>query len=59
MSKKIKQVNIFLGDEKTKSEVADGLRIIAEKIEEGYTSGIAGWSDLSWDIDYGEENEEE
>lgn len=59
MKKKFKQVNIFLGDEKTRSEVVEALRIIANDIERGCYSGIAGWSDVSWNIDLGEENEED
>ena len=59
MTKKIKQINIFLGDEKTRQEVVDGLRVIANDLERGCYSGIAGWSDVSWNIDLGEEDEEE
>lgn len=57
--KKISQINIFLGDEKTRQEVVDGLRVIADDIERGSNSGIAGWSDVSWNIDFGEKEEEE
>ena len=57
--KKVSQVNIFLGEEKERSEVADALRIIADSIENGYSSGIAGWSDVSWNLDFGEDDEEE
>ena len=57
--KKISQINIFLGDEKTRHEVVDGLRVIADDIERGCNSGIAGWSDVSWNIDFGEKDEEE
>ena len=56
--KKISQINIFLGDEKTRSETADALRVIADDIDRGCFSGIAGWSDVSWNVDLGEEDEE-
>ena len=59
MTKKISQVNIFLGDPKTRSDVAQGLRIIADNIESGFSSGIAGWSDVSWNIDMSDEEDEE
>ena len=57
--KKISQINIFLGNPKEKEDVADALKIIAENIENGYVCGIAGWSDVSWNIDFSEENDEE
>lgn len=59
MTKKISQINIFLGDEKTRQEVVDALRIIANDIERGCFSGIAGWSDVSWNMDFGEKDEDE
>ena len=59
MTKKISQINIFLGDEKERSEVAAALRVIADDIDRGCFSGIAGWSDVSWNMDLGEEDEEE
>lgn len=59
MERKIAQINIDLGDEKTRTELVEGLRIIANDIERGCYSGIAGWSDVSWDIELGEESEEE
>ena len=57
--KKISQVNIFLGDPKGKEEVGEALKIIADNIENGYVSGIAGWSDVSWNIDISEEEDAE
>lgn len=59
MTKKISQVNIFLGDPKTRQEVVEGLRVIANDIERGCYSGIAGWSDVSWNIDLSDEEDEE
>lgn len=59
MTKKIYQVNIFLGDPKTRQEVAEGLRVIANDIERGCYSGIAGWSDVSWNIDLSDDEDEE
>lgn len=59
MTKKISQVNIFLGDPKTRDEVVEGLRVIANDIERGCYSGIAGWSDVSWNIDLSDEEDEE
>lgn len=59
MAKKISQINIFLGDEKTRQDVSDALRIIADSIESGYSSGIAGWSDVSWNLDFGKEEDED
>ena len=59
MAKKISQINIFLGDEKERSEVAAALRVIADDIDRGCYSGIAGWSDVSWNMDLGEEDEKE
>lgn len=58
MTKKIKQINIFLGDEKTRSDVAEALRVIANDIDRGCYSGIAGWSDVSWNMDLGDEDED-
>jgi len=59
MTKKISQINISIGDEKERSEVAAALRVIADDIDRGCYSGIAGWSDVSWNMDLGEEDEEE
>lgn len=57
--KKISEITINIGDEKTRTEVAEGLRVIANDIERGCWSGIAGWSDVSWSIKQGNETEEE
>ena len=41
------------------TEVAEGLRVIADDIERGCNSGISGWSDVSRNLDFGEKEEEE
>ena len=56
MERKISAIEINLGDEKERQEVADGLRVIAQQIENGAYSGIAGWSDVSWKITLGDES---
>ena len=33
------------------NNAADACREVAEKIEEGYTNGLVGWSSDSWSID--------
>ena len=48
---KITSISIELSSEKTPIEVADALRIIANDIENGYIRGIAGWSDVSWEME--------
>lgn len=50
MSIIIDEIEINLTEDKTPCEIAEALRIIASGIEEGYTSGIVGWSDISWSI---------
>ena len=55
MERKFESIEINLGDPKTRQEVADGLRCIADQIEFGAYSGIAGWSDVSWALKIDEE----
>lgn len=31
--------------------IAEALREVAEKIEEGYTNGVVGWSGATWYIE--------
>lgn len=61
--RKFESIEINLGDPKDRQEVADGLRCIADQIEFGAYSGIAGWSDVSWalklDEDEKVDNEDE
>lgn len=52
MTDKIEKIEINLGSVKTPDELAQGLRVIAGDIEQGYQSGIAGWSDMSWSISW-------
>jgi len=47
---KIKTIEIEVGEPKTRIDLAEGLRVIAADIESGFYSGIAGWSDVSWNI---------
>ncbi len=49
--KKITEIYINLSDGYKHDEIADALRGIAESIEEGYTSGIVGWSSINWYIE--------
>ena len=48
---KIISISIELSSPKTKTEVADALRVIAKDIDNGYIRGIAGWSDVSWEME--------
>ena len=46
--------------ENDRCEIAEALRILADDIETGYTSGIIGWSSANWALeDFEEEDEEE
>ena len=49
--KKVETITIELISEKTPDEVADALRVIAKDIDEGYICGIAGWSDVTWEME--------
>lgn len=49
--KKVEKIEIELSSEKTPSEVADALRVIAKDIDNGYIRGIAGWSEISWEME--------
>ena len=49
--KKVETITIELSSEKTPREVADALRVIAKDIDEGYIRGIAGWSDVTWEME--------
>lgn len=55
---KYKEIEIDLGDSKRPDEVAMALRDIAEKVENGYYSGIVGWSDVSWSVKIDEDGED-
>ena len=59
MSIIIDEIEINLNSDKTPCEVADALRIIARGIEEGYTSGIVGWSDISWNVGTHEKDDDD
>ena len=48
---KVEKIEIELSSEKTPGEVADALRVIAKDIDNGYIRGIAGWSDISWEME--------
>lgn len=48
---KVETITIELSSEKTPGEVADALRVIAKDIDNGYIRGIAGWSDVSWEME--------
>lgn len=48
---KVEKITIELSSEKTPGEVADALRVIAKDIDNGYIRGIAGWSDVSWEME--------
>lgn len=48
---KVEKIEIELSSEKTPSEVADALRVIANDIDKGYIRGIAGWSDVSREME--------
>ena len=56
MKRKFSKIEINLGDSKDRMEVVDGLRCIADQIEFGAYSGIAGWSDVSWNLTLEEES---
>ena len=43
----------------TKEDIANTLREIADRIEEGYTSGITNAEGVCWSIDGEGENEED
>lgn len=55
MKKYIKNITINLNSNKTDFEVAEALRILADDIEGGSCSGIVGWSDVSWSLDYSDD----
>lgn len=50
-SEKFKSIEIDLGEPKDRFEIAEALRLIAQKIESDYNSGIVGWSDVSWSVE--------
>lgn len=54
MKKYIENININLCSDKKDYEVAEALRLLADDIEKGSCSGIVGWSDVSWSLDYSE-----
>lgn len=56
---KIESIEINLGESKTRTELSDALRILANDIENGYYSGIIGWSDISWKVGLSEDKEDE
>lgn len=43
--------NAFNDDVYDKHDAAEALREIADRIDEGYTNGIVGWSDDTWSIE--------
>ena len=51
------RVNVGNDELRTKGELADSLREIAERIDDGYTCGCTTYG-ICWDID-GEEEEED
>lgn len=59
MKRYIENIDISLGDKKEDFEVVEALRLIANDIEDGKCSGIVGWSDVSWSIDFSEEEYDE
>lgn len=54
---KFESIEIDIGDPKDRTEIAEGLRTIANDIERGCYSGIAGWSDVSWSLKLSDEED--
>ena len=51
---KVIGIEIFCDIAREPEDFAAGLKIIANDIENGYSSGIAGWSDIVWNLIYDE-----
>lgn len=59
MKNYIETIEINLNSDKKDFEVAEALRILADDIEMGKTAGIVGWSDISWSLNYSENEYDE
>lgn len=56
---RFENIEIDLGDPKSRDEIVEVLELIAKDIDSGCYSGIVGWSDVSWSIKRSDDESED